>query len=369
MEFAFAPAAAAAVVVGLGLESRLFAPSRSPRRSEAIFWSAGWLLLAIAVAAVIALTGGPAGEWTTVYLIERSLSLDNVFLFSLLLASFLVPAELRGRVIAVAIVGALLARGVAIVAGVALIESVEVVIYAFGALLVYIAYRAFRSAAEKSDPADNPVLRFVRRTIPITTEFRGRRFLVREAGRLYGTPLLLVVVAIIVADIAFAVDSIPASFAVTRDPVVIWTANAFALLGLASLLALVDILVRRFRYLDKTIALILAFVGAKILAADLDRSRRVRLTRDHYDPRCRRGHRLTRCRSPRPAPPDGAGGETPASLPAPAHASRRTHVTGRYAASASGCSSDVHVVETRTASALRLTQSMRLYVRRRANSS
>jgi tellurite resistance protein TerC len=234
-----------------------------------IVWSAGWLLLAIAVAAVIALTGGPAGEWTTVYPIERSLSLDNVFLFSLVLAFFLVPAELRGRVIAVAIVGALLVRGVAIIAGVALIESVEVVIYAFGALLVYVSYRAFRGAAEKSDPADSPVLRFVRRTIPITTEFRGRRFLVREAGRLYGTPLLLVVVAIIVADIAFAVDSIPASFAVTRDPVVIWTANAFALLGLASLLALVDILVRRFRYLDKTIALILAFVGMKILAADL----------------------------------------------------------------------------------------------------
>jgi tellurite resistance protein TerC len=113
------------------------------------------------------------------------------------------------------------------------------------------------------------VLRVVRRTVPTTTDFRGRRLFIREKGRLYGTPLLLVVVAIIVADIAFAVDSIPAAFAVTRDPVVIWTANAFALLGLGSLLALVDILVRRFRYLDETIALILAFVGIKILTADL----------------------------------------------------------------------------------------------------
>ena len=113
------------------------------------------------------------------------------------------------------------------------------------------------------------MLRLVRRAIPTTADFRGRRLLVREEGRLYGTPLLLVVVAIVVADIAFAVDSIPAAFAVTRDPVVIWTANAFALLGLGSLLALVDILVRRFRYLDKTIALILAFVGIKILAADV----------------------------------------------------------------------------------------------------
>jgi tellurite resistance protein TerC len=113
------------------------------------------------------------------------------------------------------------------------------------------------------------VLRVVRRTVPTTTDFRGRRLFIREKGRLYGTPLLLVVVAIIVADIAFAVDSIPAAFAVTRDLVVIWTANAFALLGLGSLLALVDILVRRFRYLDETIALILAFVGIKILTADL----------------------------------------------------------------------------------------------------
>ncbi len=241
----------------------------TPRRGEAIVWSIGWLLLAVAVAAGIALTGGPAGEWTTVYLIERSLSLDNVFLFSLLLAYFLVPPELRGRVIVIGIAGALVLRAVAIAAGVALIESVEAVVYAFGALLLYVAYRAFRGAAEKSDPSANPVLRLVRRTIPITPDFRGRRLLVREGGRLYGTPLLLVVVAIIVADIAFAVDSIPAAFAVTRDPVVIWTANAFALLGLGSLLALVDILVRRFRYLDETIALILAFVGIKILAADL----------------------------------------------------------------------------------------------------
>jgi TerC family integral membrane protein len=269
VEVAFAPAAAVAVVAGLGVEQRLFAPTGSPRRGEAIVWSIGWLLLAVAVAMGIALTNGPTGEWSTVYLIERSLSLDNVFLFSLLLAYFLVPPELRGRVIVIGIAGALLLRGVAIVAGLALIQSVEAVVYVFGALLVYVAYRAFRGAAGESDPSANPVLRLVRRILPTTDDFRGRRLLVREGGRVYGTPLLLAIVAIIVADIAFAVDSIPAAFAVTRDPVVIWTANAFALLGLGSLLALVDILVRRFRYLDKTIALILGFVGLKILAADL----------------------------------------------------------------------------------------------------
>jgi tellurite resistance protein TerC len=268
VELVLAPAAAAAVVAGLGVESRLFAPSRAPRRTEAILWSIGWLLLAVVIAAGIALAGGPTGEWTTVYLIERSLSLDNVFLFSLLLAYFLVPPELRSRVIVFGIGGALVLRAVAIVAGVTLIGAVEAIVYVFGALLLFVAYRAFRGASEEMDPSENRVLRFVRRTVPTTDDFRGRRLFVREGGRRYGTPLLLVVVAIVVADIAFAIDSIPAAFAVTRDPIVIWTANAFALLGLGSLLALVDILVRRFRYVDKTIALILAFVGIKILTAD-----------------------------------------------------------------------------------------------------
>jgi tellurite resistance protein TerC len=269
VEVALAPAAAAAVLAGLGLELRLFSPSRAPRHGEAILWSVGWLLLAVAVAAGIALTGGPTGEWATVYLIERSLSLDNVFLFSLLLAYFFVPPDLRGRVIVIGIAGALVLRAVAIGAGVALVETVEAVVYVFGALLLYVAYRAFRGAPEQSDPSANPVVRLVRRTVPITDDFRGRRLFVREGGRRYGTPLLLVVVAIVVADIAFAVDSIPAAFAVTRDPVVIWTANAFALLGLGSLLVLVELLVRRLRYLDETIALILAFVGIKILVGDL----------------------------------------------------------------------------------------------------
>jgi tellurite resistance protein TerC len=269
VEFAFALVVPATVAAGLGVEQRLFAPGREPRRGEAIAWSTGWLVVAFTVAAGIALAGGPAGEWTTVYMIERSLSLDNVFLFSLLLAYFVVPAELRGRVILIGIAGALVLRGIAILAGIALIESVEVVIYVFGLLLLYVAYRAFRGVADEADPSENPVFRFFQRAMPTTPDFRGRRLVVRENGRLYGTPLLLTIIAIVLADIAFAVDSIPAAFAVTRDPVVIWTANAFALLGLGALLALVDILVRRFRYIDKTIALILAFVGTKILTAEL----------------------------------------------------------------------------------------------------
>jgi len=269
MEAAFALGAALVVAVGLGVESRFFAPGRAPRQREAVAWSIGWLLLACLVAVGLALAGGPAGEWTTVYVIERSLSLDNVFLFSLLIAYFRVPPESRARVVVIGIAGALVLRAVAIAVGVELIESVEAVVYAFGALLLYAAYRTFRGAPETSDPFRNPLLRLLRRRVPMTSDFRGRRLVVREEGRLYGTPLLLVVAAIILADLAFAVDSIPAAFAVTHDAMVIWTANAFALLGLGSLLALVDVLARRLRYLNKTIALILAFVGIKILAEDL----------------------------------------------------------------------------------------------------
>ena len=173
MELAFAPVAAVAVAAGLGVELHLFAPSRSPRRGEAIVWSAGWLVLSLAVAAGIALTGGPAGEWTTVYLIERSLSLDNVFLFSLLLAYFLVPTNLRGRVILIGIAGALLLRGLAIAAGLTLIESLEAVVYAFGVLLVYLAYRTFRGAADESDPSANPILRLLQRALPTTSAAAG----------------------------------------------------------------------------------------------------------------------------------------------------------------------------------------------------
>ena len=243
-----------------------------------------------------------------------------MFLFSLLLAYFLVPPELRGRVILIGIAGALLLRAVAIAGGLALIESVEAVVYVFGVLLLYVAYRAFRGAAEQSDPSANPVLRLVRRTVPITADFRGRRLFVREAGRLYGTPLLLVVVAIIVADIAFAVDSIPAAFAVTRDPVVIWTANAFALLGLGSLLALVEHprpplpLPRR----DDR--------AHPRLRRDQDPRRRPRphqrprLARRHRRPPRRRHRRLTGRRSSRPTSPGRRGDPTSAPLPEGTHA-------------------------------------------------
>jgi tellurite resistance protein TerC len=269
VELPLVAAGAATVLAGLLVEQRFFARGRVARRGEAVAWSIGWLALALLVGAGIAVAGGPAGAWTTVYLIERSLSLDNVFLFSLLIVYFAVPPELRGRVIAIGIVGALVLRGLAIVAGLALVDAAEAVVFVFGGLLLYVAYRALRGNTKSADPAENPVLRRVRSLIPTTTGFRGRRLFVREDARLQGTPLLLVAIALVLADIAFAVDSVPAALAVTRDAGVIWTANAFALLGLGAFISLVDILVRRFRYLDETIALILGFVGLKILLADV----------------------------------------------------------------------------------------------------
>ena len=265
----FTLAAVGAVGAALIAEALLFARGREARRGEAIAWSVGWLALSLAVAAGIAVGGGPVGAWTTVYLIERSLSLDNVFLFSLLIGYFAVPPELRSRVVVFGVAGALVLRAVAIVLGLAVVHAAEPVIYVFGVLLLYVAYRTFRGQEAERNPNDNPVLRLARRKLPTTDGFRGPRLIARECGRLRGTPLLLTVVAVMLADIAFAVDSIPAALAVTRDADVIWTANAFALLGLGALLALIEILVRRFRYIDKTIAVILGFVGVKILTAGI----------------------------------------------------------------------------------------------------
>ena len=260
---------AAVGVAGLMVEQRFFASHSSSSNRAAVLWSVGWIVVATVAAIAIATAGGPVGAWSTVYVIERSLSLDNVFLFSLLLGYFAVPRELRGWVILIGIAGAFVIRGVAIVIGIQLVETAAAVLYVFGVLLIVVAVRAAFHKPQTRNPDSTPATRLLRRVLPLTSDFRGRRLLVREDGRLHGTPLLLTIVAIIATDIAFAVDSIPAALAVSTDPTVIWTANVFAMLGLGALLALVEILVGRFRYLDKTIALVLAFVGAKILLAGL----------------------------------------------------------------------------------------------------
>jgi tellurite resistance protein TerC len=259
--------AVALVLTAVLVEEREFARGREPRPRESLVWAAGWLSLAVAVGAGLFVIGDRGSEYATVYALERALSLDNLFLFLLLLGYFGVPQAQRGRVLAIGILAAIVLRGLAIIAGVALLQALEQLIYVFGAGLLVVAYRSIVSGGTKANAAQGRLTRALARVVPITDGFRGNRLLVRERGRLYATPLLLTLVAIVAADLAFAVDSIPASFAVTREWTSIWLANAFALLGLRSLIALVEDLVRRFRYIETTIAGVIAFAGAKILLA------------------------------------------------------------------------------------------------------
>jgi tellurite resistance protein TerC len=261
----------AALLVFLWLDLHFFARGREPSFREAVAWSIGWLALSlVATLVVLALSGGEdAVLYTTVYLIERSLSLDNLFVFLILFAYFGVPYERRPRLLYWGIVAALVLRGVFILAGVTLIEQFHFLLYLLGAALILLAVRIYRGVAENVDPDRNLMVRAVRRLYPVTGEFHGKRWFVRQDGKRHATPLFLCLAAIVFADLAFAIDSIPAAFAITRDPFLIWMGNVFALLGLRALFVLVEGLIRRFRYLDETIALVLGIVGVKLLTEDL----------------------------------------------------------------------------------------------------
>jgi tellurite resistance protein TerC len=262
-----------AVIVGFLLIDLFgFARGRDPSFREGVVWSIGWLVVSLLASVVLLVTSGAeaAINYTTVYLIERSLSLDNLFVFILLFSYFGTPTEHRPRLLFWGIVAALALRGVAILGGVALINRFHFVIYVLGVALLVLAYRVLRGVDEKVDPERNIFVRMVRRFYPVATDAdqEGKWFVQRE-DKTHVTPLFLCLVSIVVADIAFAVDSIPAAFAITRDPLLIWMGNAFALLGLRALFVLVEGLIRRFRYLDETIAIVLGLVAVKLLIEDL----------------------------------------------------------------------------------------------------
>jgi len=259
------------VVALLMVDLKLFARDRDPTFREGVVWSIGWLVLSLLAAIPVLLLMGEqdAVNYTTVYLIERSLSLDNLFVFILLFSYFAVPVHYRAPLLFWGICAALVMRGVAILAGVTLIEEFHFVIYILGATLLVLSYRILRGAAENVDPDKTLLVRATRRLFPVTHGYRGGRWFVREDGTLFATPLFLCFVALGAADLAFAVDSIPAAFAITRDSAVIWMGNAFALLGLRALFVLVEGLIKRFRYLDETIAVVLAIVAVKLLIEDL----------------------------------------------------------------------------------------------------
>src|SRR4029077_4549280 len=203
------------------------------------------------------------------YLIEKSLSVDNIFVFALIFGYFAVPARHQHRVLFWGVLGALVFRAIFISAGATLLEQFHWMIYVFGAFLVFTAVRMSLARTQHSDPGKNPVLRLMRRTVPMTETYAGPRFTVREAGRRLATPLLAVLVVVETTDIVFAVDSIPAIFAVTDDTFLVFTSNAFAILGLRALYFLLAGLIGRFRYLKMGLAVVLGFVGAKMLLTDV----------------------------------------------------------------------------------------------------
>jgi tellurite resistance protein TerC len=259
------------VVALLLVDLVFFARGREPTFRESVAWSLGWLALGLVVALPMwAIDDGDGAiNYVTVYLIERTLSLDNLFVFLLIFGAFGVPQPHRGKLLFWGIALALVMRGLAILVGVELIERFHWVIYVLGATLLILAWRILRGAHENVDPLQSRSSRAVRRVLPIGEHFHGARFFAREGGRAVGTPMLVALAAVVAADIAFAVDSIPAAFAITTDAFAIWAANAFALMGLRALFALVEELIRRFRYLDETIAIVLGLVGVKLLIEDL----------------------------------------------------------------------------------------------------
>jgi TerC family integral membrane protein len=257
----------AVLIVLLVIDLNFFAPGREATFRESAIWSLGWLVLGLAVTIVVlALNGSEDGvNYATVYLIERSLSLDNLFVFILLFSYFGVPYAHRPRLLFWGILAALALRGLTILGGTALIEQFHFVLYVLGVLLLVLAFRIYKGVGENVDPDRNLVVRGVRKVFPVTDGFRDGHWFVREGGRRHVTPIFLCLAAIVAADIAFAVDSIPAAFAITRDPLIIWAGNVFALLGLRALFVLVEGLIKRFRYLDETIAVVLALIAVKLL--------------------------------------------------------------------------------------------------------
>jgi tellurite resistance protein TerC len=238
---------------------------------EAGVWSGVWLAVGLAFALVVwgLEDAHHAGGYLAGYLIERSLSVDNVFVFALVLTYFAVPARSQGRVLFLGVLGALVLRAGFIVVGAAMLDAFHWMDYVFGAFLVVTAFRMFRARAQSPKVEGNRTLRGVRRVIPSTAGYHGESLVVRERGRLRATPMVAVLLAVALVDVVFAVDSIPAIFAVTRDPFIVFTSNAFAVLGMRAMYFLLAGMMDRFAHLKVGLAAVLALVGVKMLAGDL----------------------------------------------------------------------------------------------------
>ena len=248
---------------------------------EATFWSAMWIALALAFNLGLYLFWdriSPTSTYTnseaalaffTGYLIEKSLSVYNIFVFVLLFTFFAVPAAYQHRVLFWGILGALLMRGTLIAVGAALLKEFHWIIYVFGAFLIFTGIRMALHRSEQLHPERNPLVKLLRRFMPVTESYEGDKFFIRRAGKLMATPLFLVLLLVESTDLIFAVDSIPAIFAVTEDPFIVYTSNVFAILGLRSLYFLLAGVVDRFYYLKLGLSVVLVFVGIKMVIVDL----------------------------------------------------------------------------------------------------
>lgn len=238
---------------------------------EALLWSIVWMALAfIFNAGVYSWFGATRGlEFLTGYLIEKALAVDNIFVFAVIFSYFVVPVAYQHRVLFWGILGALVLRAIFIVLGAALLQKFHWVIYIFGAFLILTGIKLLLQRDDEIHPERNPVFRLFKRMVRSVSEYHSGRFFLSKNGKWYATPLLLVLVSIEVTDVIFALDSIPAIFAVTSDPFIVYTSNIFAILGLRSLYFLLAGVMHKFQYLKIGLALVLAFVGTKMVLADI----------------------------------------------------------------------------------------------------
>jgi tellurite resistance protein TerC len=234
---------------------------------EAAWWSALWVGLSLAFAVLVGVTlGTNAGvEFTTAWLLEKSLSVDNLFVFALIFGYFKVPREYQHRVLFYGVFGALLFRAVFLGLGVAIVNQFTAILFVFAAILLYSAFKLLKDEDDSYDPGSSVAIRLLRKVIPVQDEYAGNAFFVKQVGKRVATPLLAVFVAIEAADLVFAVDSVPAVLAVSNDPFIVYSSNAFAILGLRALFFLLAGLLARFHYLPKGLAIILGFIGVKLI--------------------------------------------------------------------------------------------------------
>ena len=260
------------VVILLVLDLFVFARGSreiSFRRATAL--SGFWIAVALVFGVAVWVVAGPqrGGEYFAGYIIEKSLSVDNVFVFALIFSYFAVPALYQYRVLFWGVVGALVLRGVFVLVGAGLLERYDWMIYVFGVFLIYTGIRMAFHRDSEVHPERNPILRLVRRVVPMTPDFEGEKFFLRKAGKLNATPLFAVIIVVMTTDVVFAVDSIPAIFAITSSAFVVWTANAFAVLGLRPLYFMLAGMIRRFVYLQVGLSVVLVFVGVKFVVSDV----------------------------------------------------------------------------------------------------